>query len=364
MLSSKELKKVLKLADNKAAGVKKKGDNTRVLAKLGEHLLEHYKETACNKKEREKAKPEASKKAPLTKKASSGVRTKTIKISSDPKALVYIDGACRGNGLASSITGVGIYWRWSCLGREFDEKDDVLDHMAFEDAQKLLFEDYLNESPDDRWKDRVTNQRAESLALALVLVKLHELYFWRHENGVDDSLRTDRNYIFCRERASEEERSADAKRRGLLQEKKEVTICTDSTWTRDCATTWAQGWSRAAEANGTTDWKNSTGEFVVHQDIHKVSYAIIQDLMNDGLVVKIEYTKGHSGVYGNMVVDALARYSTNQINYDQLKIEIASLKRGLKIYDEERGKGGDETDSIRTGSITLSSLLGEGEEKQ
>jgi len=90
---------------------------------------------------------------------------------------------------------------------------------------------------------------------------------------------------------------------GLLVAEKEklyfnnITIKTDSQYTINSITKWADGW----EKNG---WKKRGGE-IKNLDLIKEIHSKYKELKN---IVKIKYVKGHAGIEGNELAD----YAANQ----------------------------------------------------
>lgn len=356
MQSAKSLAKALKGVNKTSGSGNKTKKMNKFVTQVGDHIMTAFKAEEAKKKQ-----------AVAKRKASA----KTTKIVEDPKAMVYTDGACSGNGKSSAKGGLGIFWRWSCLDESLSDKDDVLEAMSFEEAQSELFE-YFGQEPDPRWKDNITNQRCEAMAITLALTRIHELHFWKTDENDKDSTREDarsgalRNYVFYKERDVLNEREADQKKQHAMHNAPIalVKICSDSEWAINCITTWPEYWIKAAKESNREDWHNGKGQPVIHQDLHKISYALMEDLTNDEFFVRLEHVKGHSGIYGNMMTDALARLGSEQCTQESFKNEISRLKRGL---EEREKQGSDEQPMSITGAsrtFTLGSILDEVKEEQ
>lgn len=80
----------------------------------------------------------------------------------------------------------------------------------------------------------------------------------------------------------------------LRNEKKSITVVTDSNYTVQSVTKWYKSWVK----NG---WKNVKGEEVKNQEFIKPLLKL-----SSSLKVKWKHVKGHAGTYGNIQADALA----------------------------------------------------------
>lgn len=88
----------------------------------------------------------------------------------------------------------------------------------------------------------------------------------------------------------------------IIQKEKIVpekyVICTDSQFAINCITVWGLKWIQ----NG---WKKANGEVVIHKDIIYDCMKLLKFLK--GFVpITFKHVRGHKGVYGNEVADALA----------------------------------------------------------
>ncbi|KAF2363007.1 Ribonuclease H1 N-terminal [Trinorchestia longiramus] len=74
-----------------------------------------------------------------------------------------------------------------------------------------------------------------------------------------------------------------------------AVINTDSQFVINCMTSWMNGWKKRG-------WKKSDGNPVINKED-----LIDLDAATEGLMVKYNHVKGHSGVHGNEVADSLAK---------------------------------------------------------
>lgn len=86
---------------------------------------------------------------------------------------------------------------------------------------------------------------------------------------------------------------------------KDIQVMTDSKYSRDCLTTWADKW----EKNG---YKSSTGGAVQNQDLIKSGRSLIKQLESQGGSIEIQHVKGHADNYGNNQADKLAVQGRNK----------------------------------------------------
>lgn len=86
---------------------------------------------------------------------------------------------------------------------------------------------------------------------------------------------------------------------------KDIQVMTDSTYSRDCLTTWADKW----EKNG---YKSSTGGAVQNQDLIKSGRSLMKLLESQGGSIEIQHVKGHADNYGNNQADKLAVQGRNK----------------------------------------------------
>lgn len=165
---------------------------------------------------------------------------------------IYVDGACRGNGKSKlPASGYGVYYGPQDPRNEAVSLDQV----------------------DDIAVNKPTNNRAELFAAKHALSNIvKEL-----ESGVS------RKYI----------------------------ICTDSQYTMQALTKWADKWSR----NG---WKTGDGKDVLNKDV------ILNTVQTMKLInaryrekgwgdLQFEYVKGHAGIEGNEQADRLANLGADEM---------------------------------------------------
>ncbi|KAJ2057437.1 hypothetical protein GGI17_005646 [Coemansia sp. S146] len=159
--------------------------------------------------------------------------------------VVYIDGACLGNGSPGAIGGVGVYFRPN------DKRN------------------YSGPLPGSIQ----TNQRAdlEAIYQALVILKdsLHEFY--------------DSCVYICNNGHKHIYRHS-------------VVIKTDSQYSINCVTNWSQKWRR----NG---WVNKMGNPEANADLVQEILELMDTTDND---VYLEYVPGHSNIPGNIAAHDLA----------------------------------------------------------
>jgi ribonuclease HI len=78
-----------------------------------------------------------------------------------------------------------------------------------------------------------------------------------------------------------------------------IEIWTDSQYSINCATTWANNWERNA-------WKNSQGKDVSNKDIIRDIRAKIREKKAAGAITEFRWVKGHASDPGNHEADRLA----------------------------------------------------------
>jgi ribonuclease HI len=86
---------------------------------------------------------------------------------------------------------------------------------------------------------------------------------------------------------------------------KNLRIMTDSKYSRDCLTSWADKW----ESNG---YISSSGREVQNQDLIKNGRSLMKQLESQGGSIEIEHVKGHADNYGNNQADKLAVQGRNK----------------------------------------------------
>ncbi|CAM1510404.1 Fc.00g007390.m01.CDS01 [Cosmosporella sp. VM-42] len=86
--------------------------------------------------------------------------------------------------------------------------------------------------------------------------------------------------------------------------KKNVQICTDSQYSINCVTQWAQGWARKG-------WKTANGGEVKNQDIIRVIIARMEERTNAGSETYYQWVKGHATDKRNVAADRLAVQGAN-----------------------------------------------------
>lgn len=84
-----------------------------------------------------------------------------------------------------------------------------------------------------------------------------------------------------------------------------VRIVTDSQYSINCATVWAQSWERKG-------WKTASGEDVKNQDLVRGIRARVAEREAAGAATAFEWVKGHAMNPGNEAADRLAVAGANK----------------------------------------------------
>jgi ribonuclease HI len=82
-----------------------------------------------------------------------------------------------------------------------------------------------------------------------------------------------------------------------------IRILTDSAYSINCITQWAESWEKRARTNGDETWTNTAGADVKHQDLIKEARRLMSQREED---TTFEWVKGHKGNPGNTAADRLA----------------------------------------------------------
>jgi ribonuclease HI len=80
---------------------------------------------------------------------------------------------------------------------------------------------------------------------------------------------------------------------------RDVAIVTDSEYSINCATKWAEGWRR----NG---WKTTSGKAVENKDLVEAILTRVEERTALGSQTVFEWIKGHANHLGNVEADKLA----------------------------------------------------------
>lgn len=83
-------------------------------------------------------------------------------------------------------------------------------------------------------------------------------------------------------------------------------ICTDSQFAINCITVWGEKWIK----NG---WKKANGESVIHKDIIYDCMKLIK-FLKAFVPISFKHVRGHQGVFGNEMADALANIACDNHN--------------------------------------------------
>lgn len=84
-----------------------------------------------------------------------------------------------------------------------------------------------------------------------------------------------------------------------------VRIVTDSQYSINCATVWAQSWERKG-------WKTASGEDVKNQDLVRGIRERVKEREAQGAATAFEWVKGHAMNPGNEAADRLAVAGANK----------------------------------------------------
>ncbi|KAG9053858.1 hypothetical protein FS842_006941 [Serendipita sp. 407] len=152
--------------------------------------------------------------------------------------IVYTDGACRGNGKAGAVAGIGVWW-------------------GSDDPRNL----------SERCPGAQTNNRAELIAIVRTL----ETTPLEPNAGTTHPLN---------------ELPHDERRRKLV-------IRTDSQYSISCIEQWSQNWERSG-------WVSKGGKEVKNKALIQYLLSLLQLRAYYGHRVMFEYVRGHSGIEATM----------------------------------------------------------------
>lgn len=83
-----------------------------------------------------------------------------------------------------------------------------------------------------------------------------------------------------------------------------VNFYTDSQYVRNGIVDWCKNWERY-------DWKKQDGTSIINYEWWMRAYALYKKLIASGMIVNVNWVKGHNDIFGNTHADILAGIGTN-----------------------------------------------------
>ncbi|KAH8092193.1 hypothetical protein BXZ70DRAFT_951650 [Cristinia sonorae] len=182
--------------------------------------------------------------------------------------IVYSDGACKGNGKAGSVAGVGVWW-------------------GHKDARNIA----------ERCPGNQTNNRAELIVCLPVHSNLRDLQLV--VQAIIRVLET------------------------TPPSKRPLHIKTDSQYSIKCIKEWLPGWRQR-------NFRTSNGGAVANEPLIKYLDALLKERRHVGQKVELEYVQGHVGIEGNEGADAQANRGCTMPEVEEpdwVALEEAVLRR-------------------------------------